>query len=406
MVTSRRKVVRESMPVLVAGAGPAGLTAAITLARNGIECLLVERRPALSGLPRADSVSTRTMELMRSWGLEDAIRAGGVDVEWKQWVGRTLAAAGAERPTSFPTREQSAVLSPTAPGRVPQDHIEPVLLEYLRTFPPPGCGWAPRSSASTRSRRRTGDPARHRVRETPGLTPATSSPPTARTAPSAPCSAWGWTGSGACPGRSAPSSGRRCGTCSATAATASTSSPTRRRAGCSSRPGAATDGSTASSRTSPTSRPASSPRSWRTPHPARQRAARPAAAHRPHRDLHFAAQLAERFRDGPVFLIGDAAHQITPRGGTGMNTAIQSAHDLGLEARLGAARLGRSPTCWTPTRPSAGRWPGTTWPARPTRTAGPGLPCRNYPPTSAAGSRTSGCPRCSACPHSTCSAPA
>jgi 2-polyprenyl-6-methoxyphenol hydroxylase-like FAD-dependent oxidoreductase len=43
----------------------------------------------------------------------------------------------------------------------------------------------------------------------------------------------------------------------------------------------------------------------------------------------FAAQLADRFRAGHVFLVGDAAHRVTPRGGTGMNTAIAGAHDLG-----------------------------------------------------------------------------
>ena len=43
----------------------------------------------------------------------------------------------------------------------------------------------------------------------------------------------------------------------------------------------------------------------------------------------FAAQLADRFRDGNVFLAGDAAHRVTPRGGTGMNTAIRGGHDLG-----------------------------------------------------------------------------
>jgi len=43
----------------------------------------------------------------------------------------------------------------------------------------------------------------------------------------------------------------------------------------------------------------------------------------------FAAQLADRFRLGPAFLVGDAAHQITPRGGTGMNSAVQSAYDIG-----------------------------------------------------------------------------
>ena len=42
----------------------------------------------------------------------------------------------------------------------------------------------------------------------------------------------------------------------------------------------------------------------------------------------FAAQVADRYRVGHAFLVGDAAHRITPRGGTGMNTAIQDAHNL------------------------------------------------------------------------------
>jgi putative polyketide hydroxylase len=43
----------------------------------------------------------------------------------------------------------------------------------------------------------------------------------------------------------------------------------------------------------------------------------------------FAALLAETFRRGDAFLVGDAAHRVTPRGGTGMNTAIQDGFDLG-----------------------------------------------------------------------------
>src|SRR4249920_2082567 len=113
-------------PVLVVGAGPAGLTAAVTLARHGVRCLLIEQRAGLSGLPRAASVSTRTMELLRSWGLEQDVRAGGVEVEWRQWTGRTLSDAGEAHPTSFPTREQSIVVSPTGPACVPQDYLEPV----------------------------------------------------------------------------------------------------------------------------------------------------------------------------------------------------------------------------------------------------------------------------------------
>jgi 2-polyprenyl-6-methoxyphenol hydroxylase-like FAD-dependent oxidoreductase len=39
-------------------------------------------------------------------------------------------------------------------------------------------------------------------------------------------------------------------------------------------------------------------------------------------------RLAERYRVGRVFLVGDAAHIHTPAGGQGMNTGIQDAHNL------------------------------------------------------------------------------
>jgi 2-polyprenyl-6-methoxyphenol hydroxylase-like FAD-dependent oxidoreductase len=45
--------------------------------------------------------------------------------------------------------------------------------------------------------------------------------------------------------------------------------------------------------------------------------------------FHSPGELADRFRVGRTFLAGDAAHRVTPRGGTGMNTALQSGYDLG-----------------------------------------------------------------------------
>ncbi len=41
------------------------------------------------------------------------------------------------------------------------------------------------------------------------------------------------------------------------------------------------------------------------------------------------AEVASSYRAGNGFLVGDAAHRMTPAGALGMNTAIQSAHNLG-----------------------------------------------------------------------------
>ncbi|GAA3868849.1 FAD-dependent oxidoreductase [Saccharothrix violaceirubra] len=40
-------------------------------------------------------------------------------------------------------------------------------------------------------------------------------------------------------------------------------------------------------------------------------------------------RVADRFRDGPVFLVGDAAHTLSPSGGFGLSTGIAGAADLG-----------------------------------------------------------------------------
>jgi 2-polyprenyl-6-methoxyphenol hydroxylase-like FAD-dependent oxidoreductase len=53
------------------------------------------------------------------------------------------------------------------------------------------------------------------------------------------------------------------------------------------------------------------------------------------------SRLADRYREGRVFLAGDAAHVHSPAGGQGMNTGIQDAHNLGW--KLAAVAKGASP---------------------------------------------------------------
>ena len=122
--------------VLIVGAGPAGLVAGITLARYGIAVLVVEKRDEISMLARALVISTRSMEILRAWGLEHEVRAGAADVEPSGWVTRTLASSeGLVVPSGHPTAAQAARVSPTRPAWAPQDHLEPVLLASFRTLP-------------------------------------------------------------------------------------------------------------------------------------------------------------------------------------------------------------------------------------------------------------------------------
>jgi hypothetical protein len=99
--------------------------------------------------------------------------------------------------------------------------------------------------------------------------------------------------------------------------------------------------------------------------------------------------LARRFRQGRLFLAGDAAHNYSPATGQGMNAGIQNAvTSAGNWAwRQAMPRAGPLTTCcWTPTTRSADRLPTTgsslrIWrSARRRRPGGSPLGCAEWPP--------------------------
>jgi len=60
--------------VVIVGAGPVGLAAAIELGVRGIHCLVVERNDRVGYSPRAKTTNVRTREHLRRWGIADALR--------------------------------------------------------------------------------------------------------------------------------------------------------------------------------------------------------------------------------------------------------------------------------------------------------------------------------------------
>jgi 2-polyprenyl-6-methoxyphenol hydroxylase-like FAD-dependent oxidoreductase len=65
----------DEVPVLIAGGGLIGLSTAMFLARHGVRSIAVERMRDTSPLPRAGHFHLRTIELFRSAGIEDEVRA-------------------------------------------------------------------------------------------------------------------------------------------------------------------------------------------------------------------------------------------------------------------------------------------------------------------------------------------
>ena len=60
--------------MLIAGAGPVGLSLAIELAYRGIRCLVVEQSDGSVDFPTTNLANTRTVEHLRRWGIADRMR--------------------------------------------------------------------------------------------------------------------------------------------------------------------------------------------------------------------------------------------------------------------------------------------------------------------------------------------
>jgi len=131
--------------VLVAGGGPCGLMLANELGRRGIRCLVVDAKPGTAFNPQANATQARTMEHFRRLGFAHEVRALGLPGDHPTDIAYF---------TRFARHELARIRLPTAaeavvkirslagswsaaelPHRISQKFVEQVLLRHAQAWP-------------------------------------------------------------------------------------------------------------------------------------------------------------------------------------------------------------------------------------------------------------------------------
>ncbi len=131
-------MMRIVVPVLVVGAGPVGLATSLLLSRLGLTSLVVERRDGPHRAPQAHVVNPRTLEILRRAGVDiDRLRALATPREDGGHVSWVTTLAGEELGRLPYERQGDDVLAytPTPLLNLSQHLLEPELLDALRGAP-------------------------------------------------------------------------------------------------------------------------------------------------------------------------------------------------------------------------------------------------------------------------------
>ena len=123
---------------LVVGSGPVGLMTAIVLARHGLRSIIVDRFKTRHGAPKAHALNPRSLEICRSVGLDvDEMKRRATSPADGAWVRFVTTLAGEEIGVLPYERQDDQVLelTPTPLINLAQPLFEDVLLEEVSRSP-------------------------------------------------------------------------------------------------------------------------------------------------------------------------------------------------------------------------------------------------------------------------------
>ncbi|KPI44455.1 2,4-dichlorophenol 6-monooxygenase [Cyphellophora attinorum] len=127
------------VPVLIVGAGPAGATTALLLARYGIPAIVISRHKGTANTPRAHIFNQRAMEVLRDAGIQELVTplaASKEDIMHVSWV-QSLTGEEYGRVYAWGNRPdrigEYTVASPCQMSDLPQSILEPILVQEATT---------------------------------------------------------------------------------------------------------------------------------------------------------------------------------------------------------------------------------------------------------------------------------